>query len=296
MDPEPDALSGETALQPVRQQIVEFYDDAIPVALAPDGNFYVAVRPITEALGLNPTGQRNRINREPFLAEGTQTLRMLGADSRQRAMFCLRIDLLNAWLFGIDTSRVRDDLQDKITRYKRECAQVLWRHFQEATLAAVVPAGAPSPAAQELLQIRDMALAIAHMAEQQYSLETRVQAVDARLDQAAGVVQDLRQRLRRVERRVDPETVLTEEQAAALSARVRALGMALSAADPRKNHFQGIFGELYRRFRIGDYKHLRQAQFAEAMAFLDEWGAALQHGASAPPALPSGASAPPDAP
>ncbi len=57
----------ETALAPVRQRYVDFYGDGIPVAEAPDGGLYVALRPITDVLGLAFNAQRLRVLRDEAL-------------------------------------------------------------------------------------------------------------------------------------------------------------------------------------------------------------------------------------
>jgi hypothetical protein len=52
---------------------------------------------------------------------------------------------------------------------------------------------------------------------------------------------------------------------------VKALAQALTAKDSSKNHYQGIFAELYRRFGVSSYKLIRQDQYAGVLAFLEEW-------------------------
>lgn len=43
---------------------------------------------------------------------------------------CLRMDLVNGWLFGIDSSRIKDEaVREKVIMYQRECHGVLHRHF-----------------------------------------------------------------------------------------------------------------------------------------------------------------------
>jgi hypothetical protein len=122
-----------------------------------------------------------------------------------------------------------------------------------------------------LAQVREMGRAIMQMAEAQMDLERRQTTSENRLERAAVVVADIQRRLTRVERRLDPQNVLTEEQAAAISGHVKALAMLLTSHDPSKNHFGGIFGELYRRCGVTDYKSIRQNQFDEVIQFLDEW-------------------------
>ena len=129
-------------------------------------------------------------------------------------------------------------------------------------------ASPPSP----LTQIRDMALAIANMAEQQMLLEGRVTTTETRLDRAAVVVGDLSKRLGRLESRLSPGSFITEEQATEVSQRVKALAGRLQEQTPGKNYYQSIVGELYRRFNVSSYKLIRQDSYAEVIAFLEEWG------------------------
>ena len=43
---------------------------------------------------------------------------------------CLKLDLINGWLFTIDTSRIKDDtVRQKVLTYQRECYRVLHDHF-----------------------------------------------------------------------------------------------------------------------------------------------------------------------
>jgi hypothetical protein len=75
-----------------------------------------------------------------------------------------------------------------------------------------------------------LALAIAQMAEQQMALEGRVASAEEvarsaseRLDRAALVVGEIGRRLKSVEGRVRPDAYITDEQAAEISLRVKAL-------------------------------------------------------------------------
>ena len=132
--------------------------------------------------------------------------------------------------------------------------------------------------ARELVQIREMGLAIAHMAEQQLALEQRVGTTESRLDQAAVIVGDLRRRLGAVERRLGGGVVVTEEQAADVMNRVKALAEGMTQNEPGKNHYQGVYSELYRRFGVGSYRAIRQEQYEAVLAFLDDWRKAVLAG------------------
>jgi hypothetical protein len=44
---------------------------------------------------------------------------------------CLRIEYLNGWLFGIDDTRVKEGIRDKVIEYKKNCYLVLYEYFQK---------------------------------------------------------------------------------------------------------------------------------------------------------------------
>jgi hypothetical protein len=78
-----------------------------------------------------------------------------------------------------------------------------------------------------------------------------------------------------LEDRLHPASYIAEEQAATVQSAVNAIAMELTKRDPSKNHFQGIHGELHRRFKVRSYNLIRQEQYTSVLAFLDEWHAAV---------------------
>ncbi len=275
-----------TPLTTRAERVIDFYGDPIAVALGTDNTVYVPLRTITEFLGLDWSSQYKRIQRDEVLAERGQMVVITGTDGRPRPMFSLPLDLLPGWLFGITASRVRPELAPKLKRYRQDCFRVLWRAFEPEVLAPLPGAG---PAAGPLVQVRELALAIAQMAEQQLALEGEVtairtqvtgmteqqQLVHTRMDRAAGVIKAIEQRLGAVERRLEPTGLLSDDQAAEVSQAVKSIAQVLTSHDPSKNHYQSVFAELYRRFRVSSYKRIRQDQFADVLRFLDDWQATV---------------------
>lgn len=254
-------MSQSRALVPADTRAVDFYGDELRVFIL-EGEAYVPLRPICDYLGVSWNGQRERVHRDPVLSEVTRFARVTRANLGGRPeLLCLPLRYLNGWLFGISSSRVREELREKLIQYQRECYDALARAFQDTSVSPASP----------LAQIRDMALAIATMAEQQMLLEGRVTTTETRLDKAAVVVGDLSKRLGRLESRLAPGSYITDEQAAEISQRVKALAGRLQEQTPGKNYYQSIFGELYRRFNVSGYKLIRQNQYAEVIAFLEEW-------------------------
>jgi len=272
-------MASEDVLVPLEERNVDFYGDEITAVLveaASGPDVYVPVRPLCDYLGLAWSGQYERIKRDPVLADALRTVRVTRTEAGRRETVCLPLEMLPGWLFGISTTRVRPELQDKILRYRRECFRVLWQAFQADALSLVehgaLPAQAmPAAPSAALVQIREMGLAIVQMAEQQMALEQRVTAVDGRMDRAAQVVGELRRRLSIVERRLDPMARITDEQASEISNRVKSLAEVMTEKQPGKNNYQGIFGELYRRFGVSSYKLIAQDRYEQVLSFLEAW-------------------------
>lgn len=108
------------------------------------------------------------------------------------------------------------------------------------------------------------------------ALEQRVGEHDERLDRAATVIKEIERRLTRVEEHTAEDAGVDEAQAAEIASRVRAITKALSERDRSKNHYQGVFAELYRRFQVSSYTHIRREQYASVLTFLDEWSSDIR--------------------
>ena len=103
-----------------------------------DGAVYVALKPICERLGLAWTGQHDRLQRDPVLSEGIRVIRIPSAGGTQETT-CLKLEMLNGWLFGIDVGRLKDEqVRETVLTYKRRCYQVLHDHFFGPALPAPV--------------------------------------------------------------------------------------------------------------------------------------------------------------
>ena len=118
----------ESALVPVEQKTILFYEDEITAVRTGDGRVFVPIRPIVERLGLSWSGQRERINRDRVLSEEVATVRVTRTEGdRQiaRELSCIPLDYLSGFLFGISADRVKLEFQEDVIRYQRECYKVL---------------------------------------------------------------------------------------------------------------------------------------------------------------------------
>lgn len=118
---------------------VSFHGDVL-WAQEVDGEVFVAMRQVCEALSLDWSSQHKRIERDPVLVEGMVMMTIPSRGGEQDTL-CLPLPLLNGWLFGIDANRIKDpDTRARVLDYKRECYRVLYEHFHRPQEPA-----APSP-------------------------------------------------------------------------------------------------------------------------------------------------------
>jgi hypothetical protein len=277
----PHARDTSTALVPVREEIVNFYGDSLPAAEGPDGLVYVPIRELVNFMGLDFSAQRRRAMRDRVLAKKLRTVMLVGADGFRRDLLCLPLQALPGWLYGITTGKVRADLVEKIDRYRDECFDVLWNHFK-GQIVPVEPA--PPTDINPVEQALMLAEAVASLARGQLEYEQRLGVVEGTqrtlADYLRGFMQetraghkDLVQRVTALEVYVSGGGTISESQAAELSLHVKTVAHALEAKGlvGATNGYQRVYGELYRRYRIGAYRQLPAVRFDEALAWLQRW-------------------------
>lgn len=103
-----------------------------------DDGVFLAAKPMVEAMGLDWNGQYQRMKRDPILSEGMCMMHIpFGRGGSQEAV-CIKMELVNGWLFTIDTGRIKDEaVRERVILYQRECYQVLHDHFAGKKVANV---------------------------------------------------------------------------------------------------------------------------------------------------------------
>lgn len=122
---------------------IEFYGDTIEV-VDMNGQPGVTARRLVENLGLDWSTQLEKLQDPLFNCGHMPTV---GADGKQREMLVLPVDRLPAFLFSINPKKVREDLQEKLARYRLECAGVLYNYWAKGY--AVNPRQTPEGALKD---------------------------------------------------------------------------------------------------------------------------------------------------
>jgi hypothetical protein len=106
---------------------ISFYEARLVVQLGEDGQIYVALRPIIEALGLDWSAQYRRIKRDPVLSVEVKTISIAvtATEIRKRGegakdFICLPKQFVSGFLFGVNANRVQPELRGKLIKWQRE--------------------------------------------------------------------------------------------------------------------------------------------------------------------------------
>jgi hypothetical protein len=108
---------------------INFHGASIPTFNVA-GIIRVAMKPICDSIGLEWHGQRQRIKRNPVLAKGAVIITAPSKGGLQKVL-TLPLTKLNGWLFGVDASRVKPEVRDKLVEYQEECFEVLSNYWQK---------------------------------------------------------------------------------------------------------------------------------------------------------------------
>lgn len=88
-----------------------------------DGSWWIAVKPICEALGLKYDHYRERLREDPILAQLPRNYGVVAADGKVRKMLCLPERYIYGWIFQLPSK------SEALLRFKRKCYDLLYDHF-----------------------------------------------------------------------------------------------------------------------------------------------------------------------
>ncbi len=94
-----------------------------------DGEIFVPIKPICEAIGIDAKAQRAKLQEDEFFASTGAIITSVAADEKEREMYCIRLRDVYGWLATINPGKVAPEAREAVTRYRRECYDVLYEHF-----------------------------------------------------------------------------------------------------------------------------------------------------------------------
>lgn len=112
-----------------KKKISIINDVEIFAEVTENGQVFLPVKPICQAIGVDHDAQRQRIKRHRKLSSVAVTITATGADGKNYDMLALPLQYVYGWVFSIDISMVSEDALPSVERYQDECYDILYRHF-----------------------------------------------------------------------------------------------------------------------------------------------------------------------
>ena len=89
----------------------------------------VPIKPICEAFGVDAKAQREKLDSNLLYSSTRVLSTSVAADGKDREMYCLPFEYCLAWMLGINSANVKEEIREKLLDYQRDCVAVLKRHF-----------------------------------------------------------------------------------------------------------------------------------------------------------------------
>lgn len=91
--------------------------------VAVDGQYWIALKPICEALNVDFEAQRKNLKEDKILCQLPSEQTVVAADGKLRKMLCLPEFFIYGWIFQIQSA------SEELAAYKWECYRILYEHF-----------------------------------------------------------------------------------------------------------------------------------------------------------------------
>ncbi len=120
---------------PYKYSLIPFNGDEI-TAISDESKKYIVPKQVCENLGIDWSAQRQRINRDTVLSDAmvmitTPQKNPSGSGFIDQDTLALPLEFLNGWLFGIDDTRIKEEIRQKVIDYKKQCYVVLYEFFNK---------------------------------------------------------------------------------------------------------------------------------------------------------------------
>lgn len=92
--------------------------------ISANGTWWIAIKPICEALGIKYEKQRERIKNDKILGQLPTVRGVVAADGKLREMVCLPEFYIYGWLFKIKSSN------KTLEEYQWKCYELLYNYFR----------------------------------------------------------------------------------------------------------------------------------------------------------------------
>ncbi|MDQ4075172.1 MAG: ORF6C domain-containing protein [Chloroflexota bacterium] len=275
------------------QRSVEFYEDEVIAVRAEEGTVWLPIRHMCDLLEVDRTAQLRRIQRDPVLSKYLTTVPVTLPDGRTYEMDCLPLKYVRAWLFGINASRVKQEVRDKLIRYQEEVIEIIDRAFTRPPVTTDLSEAMMQAMHDNAIQQAQIWRTLLEEQRRLRATEELVQEHDDHLmahdrmlwqhERALAELHELQQRQAETLARLNditrllpvPSEAISPSQKAAIKELVDDIVAAAQERGIRlgqgRNDYPAVWGAFKQRFDLARYDELTVAQYEEAVGWLKGW-------------------------
>ena len=107
--------------------IIKFHDAEL-TGVETNGEIFIALKPICEAIGIDWERQRERLNEHPILGKVPAIQGVPSAGGMQETL-CLPLDFIPGWLFTINPNQVSEAARPTLLLFQEHCFKALRDYF-----------------------------------------------------------------------------------------------------------------------------------------------------------------------
>lgn len=128
------------------EKYLEFNDRRV-YFVCENGVWWVAIKPICEALGVDYITQFKNQKQDKILGQLLSEQTIVAADGKLRKMVCVPEFFVYGWIFSIQSK------SEELTAYKLKCYEVLYNHFHGSMAQSLTNLREKSAAEKEIEEI-----------------------------------------------------------------------------------------------------------------------------------------------
>ena len=113
----------------MNQQLITKINGIDIVTVEHDGEIYVPIKPICDAIGIDARAQRTKLQDDDFFSSTGVIITSVAGDEKERDMYCIRLRDVYGWLATINPGKVAPEARETVSHYRRECYDILYEHF-----------------------------------------------------------------------------------------------------------------------------------------------------------------------
>jgi len=113
------------------QLISTINNQRIEIVIDENGQKFVPIKPICEALGVSIQSQIEKLESDDIVSSTVRLCLTVGADGKDRKMKCIPLKYVLGWVFGISLKSVKEEVKAPLKLYKEKCYDVLFDYFTE---------------------------------------------------------------------------------------------------------------------------------------------------------------------